>query len=235
MGYRYYRSSYNRNRYSAYNQIVQAETNGYTSEQLSDPKITDRITQAQQEQSLSTWEKDFLESIKQFFNSKKSLTSGQYRTFEKIEKRFDAVTVKDAEDWFNNYTQQMHDDVHLLARIYKNFNSPYFKQTVEKVLNNPEIKLSKSEYEKFAKTKYAEGYLNNVRCKPRFVVGDTVCPSSRYTRLNIKKFAAAIIIDNESELPHTYSDGGKRYVVLPYGETQTVVVNENELKYFKHK
>lgn len=235
MGYRYYRSSYNRNRYSAYNQVVQAQATEYTAEQLNDPSLSERIAKIEAESTISSWEKDFLASIKQYFNNKKSLSSGQYRTFAKIEKRFDATVVKDTEEWFNNYTQQMQDDVHLLARIYKNFNSPYFKQTVEKALNNPAIKLSKSEYEKFVKTKYADGYLKNVRCKPRFSIGDTVCPSSKYTRLNIKKFTAAIIIDNESELPHTYSDGGKRYVVLPYGETQTVVVNENELKYFKHK
>lgn len=233
MGYRYYRYGYNRNRYAAINQISSAPA--ISNEQLSDPGIGNRISQLQNESTLTTWEKDFLASIKQFFDKKLTLTSGQYQTFAKIEKRFDPAIVNETSEWFNSYTQEMHDDVHLLAKIYKNMGSPYFRQTIEKVLNNPEIKLSKSEYEKFVKTKYAEGYLNNFRCKPRFSIGDTVCSSSKFDDSNKKPFAAAIIIDNEGQLPRTYSTGGKRYTVLPYGSMQTVNVDERELKYFKQK
>lgn len=233
MGYRYYRYGYNRNRYAAINQISSAPA--VNSELLNDPQIGNRISNLQGEPTLTTWEKDFLASIKQFFDKKQTLTSGQYQTFAKIEKRFDPAVVSETADWFNNYTQEMHDDVHLLAKTYKNMGSPYFRQTIEKVLNNPEIKLSKSEYEKFAKTKYAEGYLNNFRCKPRFSIGDTVCCSSKFDDSNKKPFAAAIIIDNEGQLPRTYSTGGKRYIVLPYGSMQTVNVDERELKYLKQK
>lgn len=226
MGYRFYRYSYNRNRSSAiYSQPQNTDVN------LSDPLIGQRIDNLATKPGLTDWEKNFLTSIKDFFDRKKSLTSGQYNTFQKIETRLSDEKIEAQKQFTESFSQEMRDDMVLLAKIYRNLGSPYYRELIKSLLENPSFVPTLNQYEKFVKTKYAEGYLKAAKSKPKFDVAQAVKPSSQYKDDYIRMpFKGAIVIDNDSLLPISYANGAKRYTILPFGQTQTLIVEERELK-----
>ena len=134
MGYRFYRYSYNRNRYSA----IDSQPHN-TDVNLSDPLIGQRIDSLTMKPGLTDWEKNFLTSIKQFFDRKKSLTSGQYNTFHKIETRLNDEKIAAQKQFTESFNQEMRDDMVLLAKIYRGINSPYYRDLIKSLLEDNKI------------------------------------------------------------------------------------------------
>ena len=78
--------------------------------------------------------------------------------------------------------------------------------------------------------KYAQGYVVNYKVAPKFNIGDAVAPSSldKYSQ-----WKGAIVVQNTDILPMSHAAGGKRYMILPYGETNTVIVEERAIKFLR--
>lgn len=225
--YNNYRYRYSR--YAASVTYNQTQSQPEISEsELTNPELLVRIQNIRSESELTEWEKSFLDSIDQFFGSKNRLSQGQYNTFKKIESRF-APNIKAAREEFNNQlNDDMRRDIKIVAQTYKNKNSPYHRNFVSSVLDNEHFIPTKEQWDKFMNNKYAKGYLDNFKSHPKFKVGDTVCPSS-LDKSNSYKIA--IVVDNEGIYPVSHGSGGKRYIILPYGQTNTMTVEERELKF----
>ena len=65
--------------------------------------------------------------------------------------------------------------------------------------------------------------IERLRAKPPVVVLDEL---HKYS-----KWKAAIVVQNTDIVPMSHAAGGKRYVILPYGQTNTLIVEERELKF----
>lgn len=231
MGYSFSRYSYNRVRSQQYTHAVTVNTENVN---LADPAIGQRIQNVLSKSGLNDWEKNFLNSIGEFFGKKLRLSHGQYYHLVKIESKFSDEKVEAEKSFQDTFTDEMRSDMVLIAKIYDELKSPYFRDIRKHIADNPNYIPTKDVYEKFVCSKYAVGYLANAKAKPKFAVGDTVVPSSQYQEDYLtKRFTAAIIIDNDSVLPASHAKGAKRYIILPYGETNTKIVEERELKFHK--
>jgi hypothetical protein len=195
---------------------------------LTDPNLLTRIQNIRNEPTITEWEKNFLESIDNYFGSKNRLSQGQYNTFKKIEMRYDSEVKAAREEFANTFTDQMRRNMHIVASVYKESNSPYYKELVKNILDDNKFIPTQEQWNKFMNNKYAKGYLDNFNSEPKFKVGDTVCPSSSD---KTERYNTALVVDNEGIFPITHASGGKRYMILPYGQTNTLIVEERQLKF----
>lgn len=224
MGYLYSRYSYNRLRNQRQQYLQDVAQPG----ELTDPEVQKRIQNIRTKDGLSDWEKNFLESIETYFAHKNGLTAGQYSAFKKIENKYSDTAIAERDEFEKSFTDEMRSNMKIVASIYKNKSSPYYRDFYNKILADDKFIPTKAQWDKFMNNKYAEGYLKNVKGTPKFKVGDTVCPSSHDKS---ERYKTAIIIDNEGVLPDTHGEGGKKYTILPYGQTNTLIIEERQLKF----
>ena len=226
MGFRYSRYSYNRFRSNV--QQYEQSASPVDQSELTDPNVQVRIQNIRSKNGLSDWEKNFLQSIETYFGHKNGLTYGQYNTFRKIEAKFSDAAVAEQDEFQKSFTDDMRSDMKIVAGVYEKKMLPYHKDLRDKVVNDDKFIPKKSQWEKFMKNKYAEGYLHNMKSPPKFKIGDTVCPSSHDKS---EMYKTAIIIDNEGLTPISHAVGGKMYMILPYGQTSTLLVEERAIKF----
>lgn len=227
----YYRRYTTRsNSYNNTQHIVRDTQPQVSEQELADPALLDRIKKLAAIPTLSTWEKEFLTSIGQYQLVRNRLTAGQYGTMRKIEEKYSEETVAKQKSFADSFTDEMRENMKIIAGIYREANSPYHQKLVENILSNDQFVPTEEQWNKFMQNKYAVGYLFNAKVAPKYNIGDTVCPSSLDKTEN---WNTAIVIDNTGILPISHAVGGKRYSILPYGQMAPVIVEERKIK--KHR
>ena len=217
-------------RRSSYTVSSQQEVPHVTESELTDPNIVQRIRNLLQKTDLNDWEKTFLSSINEYATVRNRITAGQYNSFKKIEDKFGDDAIVKRKEFDDKFTNDMRDNMKIVAKIYRETQSRYHTALVEKILSDDKFIPTEEQWDKFMNNKYAQGYVVNAKIAPKFNIGDTVCPSS------IDKsgtWTTAIVIDNISLVPHTHASGGKRYTILPYGQMKPIVFEERQMK--KHR
>ena len=199
--------------------------------ELVDHNLLSRIATVASETGISAWEKEFLGSIEQYFANKNRLSHSQLSTFKRIESRFTPELKAAQSEFRDSFTDEMRSDMKIVAGTYNSNKSIYYREITKEILQNDSFVPTKQQWEKFMNTKYAKGYLENYKARPKFKIGDTVTASSRGS--SGYSFTIAIVIDNEGIYPTSYAAGGKKYVILPYGETNTITIEERDLKFYR--
>lgn len=222
----YRRRSFYAKQSPAYNQEIQQ--NFYTTEEKTDPGIVSTIEKLLENTSLTAWEKEFLSSIKIHFVVKKQLSDAQYKHYSNIQSKYNPEKILAEEEFVKNFTPAMKEDLKIIAEWYIRTNSPYHSKLIKAIMDDADYIPSHEKWNKLMNNSYSLGYLRNYKNKPKFNIGTPV----RLSKVNGRDPAwpAGIIIDNSTELPITHAVGGKRYVVLPYGHTNTVIVEERQLR-----
>ncbi len=215
---------------SRYTVQVEQVTPQFSEGELTGEGIVERIRNLVQRDGLNNWEKEFLSSINQYATVRNRITPGQYSSFKKIEERFSDAALEKRKEFDNNFTDEMRENMKIVAGVYRETKAPYYQKLVEEILSNDKFIPTEEQWNKFMNNKYAQGYLFNVRVAPKFSVGDTVAPSSQDKS---ECWTTAIIIDNAGVLPRSHASGGKRYTILPYGQVKPIVVEERQMK--KHR
>lgn len=220
-----YSSSYNNTQ-----AVVQQQTPEVSEQELTDPGLTDRIKNLATRSDLNDWEKEFLTSIGQYQLLKKRLSAGQYNAMRKIEENHSEEKTAKQKQFADSFTDEMRENMKIVAGVYKTTNSPYHGALVKKILDDDKFVPTEEQYNKFINNKYAQGYIVNVKVAPKYNIGDTVVPSSmdKYST-----WKGAIVIQNTDILPMSHAAGGKRYMILPYGETNTITVEERTIKFLR--
>ena len=210
--------------------VVQREVPQISEQELTDPGLTDRIKNLATRPDLNNWEKEFLTSIGQYQLLKKRLSAGQYNAMRKIEENHSEEKLTKQKEFADSFTDEMRENMKIVAGIYRATNSVYHKELVNKILDDDKFVPTQEQYNKFMNNKYAQGYVVNYKVAPKFNIGDAVAPSSldRYSQ-----WKGAIVVQNTDILPMSAAAGGKRYMILPYGETNTVIVEERAIKFLR--
>lgn len=217
-------------RHSSYTVSSDQQVAQVSEEELTNPGIVQRIRDLLKNTSLNDWEKTFLTSINEYATVRNRITAGQYNSFKKIEDKFSDTSLEKRKEFDNKFTDEMRDNMKIVAKIYRETQSRYHTALKEIILSDDKFIPTEEQWDKFMNNKYAQGYVVNAKIAPKFNIGDTVCPSS------IDKsgtWTTAIVIDNISLVPHTHASGGKRYTILPYGQMKPVVFEERQMK--KHR
>ena len=209
---------------------VKKEVPQVSEQELTDPALTDRIKNLVTRPGLNDWEKNFLTSIGEYQLLKKRLSAGQYNAMRKIEENHSEEKTAKQKEFADSFTDDMRENMKIVAGIYRATNSVYHKELVKNILDNDKFVPTQEQYNKFMNNKYAQGYVVNVKVAPKYNIGDTVAPSSldKYS-----EWKAAIVIQNSDILPMSHAAGGKRYLILPYGETNTITVEERAIKFLR--
>lgn len=214
-------------RRSSYTVSSQQEAPQVTESELTDPSIVQRIRNLLQKTDLNDWEKTFLSSINEYATVRNRITAGQYNSFKKIEDKFGDDAIVKRKEFDDKFTNDMRDNMKIVAKIYRETQSRYHTALVERVLSDDKFIPTEEQWDKFMNNKYAQGYVVNAKIAPKFKIGDTVSPSSLDKS---GTWTTAIVIDNTTLVPLTHAAGGKRYSILPYGQAKPIVFEERQIK-----
>lgn len=200
--------------------------------ELTNPGIVQRIRDLLTKPGLNDWEKNFLTSINEYATVRNRITAGQYNSFKKIEDKFSDEAVAKHNEFANKFTDEMRQNMKIVAGVYRVTGSPYHQKLVEEILSNDKFVPTEEQWNKFMGNKYAQGYIVNAKVAPKFKIGDSVAPSS-LDNSPIGLWTSAIVIDNTGILPRSHAAGGKRYSILPYGEMKPIEVEERHMKFLR--
>jgi len=217
---------------SRYTVQVEQVTPEVNEAELTNPGIVQRIRDLITKPGLNDWEKNFLTSINEYATVRNRITAGQYNSFKRIEDKFSDAAVAKHTEFANKFTDEMRDNMKIVAGVYRATSSPYHQKLVESILSDDKFVPSEEQWNKFMNNKYAQGYVVNAKVAPKFKIGDSVAPSS-LDKSPIGLWTSAIVIDNAGILPRSHSAGGKRYSILPYGKMKPIEVEERHMKFLR--
>tara|TARA_Y100000310_G_C20683069_1_gene817211 strand:+ start:811 stop:1404 length:594 start_codon:yes stop_codon:yes gene_type:complete len=184
--------------------------------------LTERIEKLSTEPLLNDWSKGFLESISGSFQKYGVLTQKQMETFEKIESRFSPQEKQKLVEWQKEYRENHLNKAKIIAQYY--LQTGYYRAEAERILTKPEFVPSKNKFKKMTENKYAIAVWNTWITAPKFSDGSKIQIRSNHT---LKHKLCMVLNSTQSITSH--ARGGKCYLVLPFGQAQTIIVEERHM------
>ena len=186
-----------------------------------------------QEPLLDNWSRGFLESLKDQIVRRSAktedgveidiLSDRQKATLNKIQSRFSPQEKEKLKKWAEDYKRDHKERAKIIARYYA--LTPYFNDMSHKILQDEEYVPDMHRFKKMSENKYADGVWNNWISEPRFADGAMV-------QIRKEAFKADRLgyVLNSKEPVRSHGKGGKRYLILLFGSTQTIIREERQLK-----
>lgn len=193
--------------------------------------LADFIPQASQ------WEQGFFESVKSQFDKKHTLSVKQIETIQKIAGKFTPEAIREREAWYDSFGEAQKETMLVCARYYA--GTGYFRDLVEKVLDEPEFIPTPKQYKSMTENKYAMQVMENWRAKPQFPVGSLVTLRKNAAKTFAWKASKAggqdinVLVLTTNEPILSAARGSKRYRVALVGTTDVLFVEERDLKKMK--
>lgn len=193
--------------------------------------VADFISQASQ------WEQGFFESVKSQFDKKHTLSVKQIETIQKIAGKFTPEAIREREAWYDSFGEAQKETMLVCARYYA--GTGYFRDLVEKVLDEPEFIPTPKQYKSMTENKYAMQVMENWRAKPQFPVGSLATLRKNAAKTFAWKASRAggqdinVLVLTTNEPILSAARGSKRYRVSLVGTTDVLFVEERDLKKMK--
>lgn len=181
------------------------------------------------------WDKNFVESVTDWFERHDMLSERQWALLCKIKDKFSPEAVKQREEWAKEYHEKHLADAKIVASYY--LPTGYFTSIARDILYEAEFVPSKRQWEKFGENKYAQKVLENFHKEAEYEVGDLVCfrETSDFRILKRRQSLtsnAAVVVEYLNEIT-SHAKGAKALMVLPVGATKPVKTEERYLKKFR--
>jgi len=211
------------------------------------PKIREQIKKMNEYKlTLSPWEQGFSESIEQQYARKGRISDHQHRIADRITKKIDDLNdpalQRNRKNWSTKgYNKEKREIAQIVAKYYKQSNSPYFTDLVAKILRDADYVPSQRQYQKLCENKYSQAVVEETRRQPKFKPGQTV-----QMRASVASFGIAnrwelsqhmnkpVIVIQVNAAPMTsHAKGAKVYKVLPMGHPKPLLCEERHLKTWK--
>lgn len=141
-------------------------------EMKTDANIAERLEKILESEDLSMRDEPFLRSLLENFKKYKGLTPRQFGAMEKIEKRYDPANKEARRNWRENFGEERHQAVKIIAEYYA--RTTYWGSFVERVKEDPNHIPSMEDYEKIVNNRYAQRALEAVLTPAKFEVGSMV-------------------------------------------------------------
>ena len=192
------------------------------------PAQLERIEKLLENQDLSASNRSFAESLKKNHKKWKSLTPAQWSAFERMEARYDPEVIKVRQEWYDSWTDEKAKNLRIAAEYYLQ-NPPYFGDIAAKIVSDETYVPSAKLYRKMVENKYVQKVLATRASEPVFAVGSLVkIRKTSRTNWGLRD-RIAMVVDNDGEVK-TAAKGGKTYTILPFGEANTIQIEERWLK-----
>lgn len=172
---------------------------------------------------LDSWSKGFLESIKSHVEQECPLSDRQKATFNKIQSRFSPQEKAKLKKWAQDYRSDHKERAKIIARYYA--LTSYFNDLSHKILQDEEYVPDMHRFKKMSENKYADGVWNNWISEPKFSDGAMVQIRKGAFRPNRLGYVLS-----SKEPVKSHAKGGKSYLILLFGTSETVIREERQLK-----
>jgi len=192
------------------------------------PAQLERIEKLLENQDLSASNRSFAESLRKNHKKWGSLTPAQWSAFERMEARYDPEVIKVRQEWYDSWTDEKAKNLRIAAEYYLK-NPPYFGDIAAKIVSDETYVPSAKLYRKMVENKYVQKVLATRASEPVFAVGSLVkIRKTSRTNWGLRD-RIAMVVDNNGEV-RTAAKGGKTYTILPFGEANTIQIEERWLK-----
>ena len=131
---------------------------------------------------LTTWERDFVESITEAYKKYKGLTPRQLEIFVKIEGKYCDEALAEKEVWAASFDEEKRETLKIVTNYYRDVG--YFSNLVARIDNDANFVPDEGTWKKFVENKYAKKVLAALKKESKFVGGgfallrDTFTPGS---------------------------------------------------------
>ena len=120
---------------------------------------------------LSQWEKDFIESVSDFFSKKGRVSAAQERVLIRCFDKCSPQKQKESDEWAAKYDAEKRKIALLCARYYENLG--YFRNLCSAVIKDPDnFMLTEEQWTKMCQNTYAQRVIENSKTPFQFGLGD---------------------------------------------------------------
>lgn len=191
--------------------------------------LLERIDIVLEKQELTTDTCDFLKSLVQYHQKYKGLTPNQFKALEEIEKSLTPSGLAKKKAWKDSYGDEKRRIATICAHYY--INTKYFTAVTKKILEDKTYILSEKTYRSMCENKYAKKILRETDVEPKYEIGTLV----KFRKTYSEDPAVCSVIDVNASPVTSAAKGAKKYLVLPFGSSVPVIVEERYIKKYKKK
>jgi hypothetical protein len=175
----------------------------------------------------NSWDFGFASSLRDQAKEGRNLSPRQTEILEKIEGNHSDEVLAANKDWAEAWDADKAQRLQIVAAYY--YRNGYFQSIVASAMADPEWIPTPKQYNAITGNKFAQAVLANSLDEPKFATASMV----EFRKAGRVRYAlrgkAALILRSLPEV-ETHAKGGKRYEVLPVGQTTPVICEERDLK-----
>ena len=192
--------------------------------------IVERVNVMLEKQELTTDTYDFLESIIEYYNKYKGLTPKQFEVLVEIEESLTPNGLANIKAWKDSYDENKFQTAVICAHYYFP-NTKYFADVSKKILKDNSYILSEKTYKSMCENKYTKKVLRETYAEPKYPIGTLV----RFRKAYGESVSICTVIDTNTSYVTSAAKGAKKYLVLPFGYSKPVEVEERHIKKYRKK
>ena len=191
--------------------------------------VVERVNNMLEKQELTTDTYDFLESIIEYYNKYKGLTPKQFKVLGEIEESLTPAGLANIKAWKDSYDENKFQTAVICAHYYS--HTKYFTDVSKKILKDNSYILSEKTYKSMCENKYAKKVLRETHAKPKYLTGTLV----KFRKAHEESIGICTVIDTDTAYVTSAAKGAKKYLVLPFGYSKPVEVEERHIKKYRKK
>jgi len=172
-----------------------------------------------------SWDRSFLESIRQQAHAGRSLSSRQLQTFTKIKAANTSEMVGKRKEWAATYTTQHRETGRVVAWYY--LKTGYYLDMARAIIYEDAYIPPMDAFKKMTENKYACKVIEAWKATPKYPLGSAVMVRARASTARLPH-GGVVISTTEPIL--SAAKGAKRYKVLPFGKAEAILCEERDLK-----
>jgi hypothetical protein len=179
--------------------------------------------------NISQSERAFAESLGKNARKWGKLTDKQWDAFQRMEARYSPEVIAAKKTWTNAWNEEKSHNLRVAADYYL-MNPPYFGEAAKTISEDKTYIPSEKLYHKMVENKYVQKVIATIAADALYPSGSLV-----KVRKTARSYAyafrdrVAIVLSTDGPI-NSAAKGAKNYTILPFGESQTIQIQERWLK-----
>jgi len=180
-------------------------------------------------EAISESTRGFLRSLLEHYHTHGGLTERQYAALREAEDSNTPEALRRHNRWAKNFGEDKRKILLICANYYKDSN--YFFEMAARALDDERYIPSESAYRSMCENQYAKRVIEATLSEPLYEEGSVVTLRANARQYDNFQIGDMAIVVAAGHLPVlTAAKGAKRYELLPFGSSSTVIVEERHLK-----
>jgi len=189
--------------------------------------VVARINVVLEKQELAADTFDFLKSLIEYHKKNKGLTFRQFKALEEVEKDLTPEGLATKKAWKDSYDEGKHKTAIVCANYY--VHTKYFTDVSKKILEDKIYMLSEKTFKSMCENKYVKKIIKETNAKPRYPAGTLV----KFRKTHSENTSICTVVGTDVSPVTSAAKGAKKYLVLPFGSSKPVEVEERHIKKYR--